>query len=117
MKRYQYIDLFCGCGGLSLGFEQAGFIPRAGIDFKESAINTYRKHFKNAKAICVDISSMDEERIKNELGDLSKIDVIIGGPPCQGFSNANKNFVEEDDPRNKLFFEFMKFVDLAQPSV
>lgn len=117
MKRYQYIDLFCGCGGLSLGFEQAGFIPRAGIDFKESAINTYRKHFKNAKAICVDISSMDEERIKKELGDLSKIDVIIGGPPCQGFSNANKNFVEEDDPRNKLFFEFMKFVDLAQPSV
>lgn len=49
MKRYQYIDLFCGCGGLSLGFEQAGFIPRAGIDFKESAINTYRKHFKNRR--------------------------------------------------------------------
>ncbi len=51
MKRYQYIDLFCGCGGLSLGFEQAGFIPRAGIDFKESAINTYRKHFKNLQDV------------------------------------------------------------------
>lgn len=117
MKKYQYIDLFCGCGGLSLGFEQAGFTPKAGIDFKESAINTYKRHFKNATGLCIDISSMDEETIKKELGNLSKIDVIIGGPPCQGFSNANKNYVEDDDPRNRLFFEFMKFVDLAQPRV
>lgn len=117
MKKYQYIDLFCGCGGLSLGFEQAGFVPVAGIDFKVSAINTYCNHFTKAKGLCVDISSMDEETIRKEIGDLSSIDVIIGGPPCQGFSNANKNYVEEDDPRNKLFFEFMKFVDMAKPRV
>lgn len=115
MKKYRFIDLFCGCGGLSLGFEQAGFVPVAGIDFKESAIKTYRRHFSGSKGICADISSMNEEYIKKELGDISNIDVIIGGPPCQGFSNANKNFVETDDPRNKLFFEFMKFVDMANP--
>ena len=109
MRKIRFIDLFCGCGGLSLGFEQAGFIPVAGIDFKESAINTYHEHFKNAKALCIDISLMDERIIKSELGDLSNVDVIIGGPPCQGFSNANKNYVEADDPRNKLFFEFVRF--------
>lgn len=117
MRKIRFIDLFCGCGGLSLGFEQAGFIPVAGIDFKKSAIKTYREHFKNSKAICVDISSMDEEQIKEELGGLPNIDIIIGGPPCQGFSNANKNYVESDDSRNKLFFEFVKFVDLASPQV
>lgn len=85
MRKIRFIDLFCGCGGLSLGFEQAGFIPVAGIDFKESAIKTYREHFTNSKAICVDISSMDEKQIKEELGGLPKIDIIIGGPPCQGF--------------------------------
>lgn len=109
--------MFCGCGGLSLGFEQAGFIPVAGIDFKDAAIKTYQRHFKDSKAICADISLMDEQFIKTELGAMSEIDVIIGGPPCQGFSNANKNYVEQDDPRNKLFFEFMKFVDLAKPKV
>lgn len=115
MKEYRFIDLFCGCGGLSLGFKQAGFIPVAGIDFKESAIKSYRRNFVGSKGICADISSMNENYIKNELGDISNIDIIIGGPPCQGFSNANKNYVETDDPRNKLFFEFMKFVDMANP--
>ena len=116
-KQYKFIDLFCGCGGLSLGFRQAGFLPVAGIDFNEYAIQTYQKNFIEAKGICADILTLDEKLIKETIGDLSDIDVIIGGPPCQGFSNANKNYVEADDPRNKLFFEFMKFVDLAKPKV
>ena len=114
---YKFIDLFCGCGGLSLGFEMAGFTAVAGVDFKESAINTYRNNFINAKGICADISTIDKGHIKELFGDLSDIDVIIGGPPCQGFSNANKNYVELDDPRNKLFFEFVKFVELIEPKV
>lgn len=116
-KQYKFIDLFCGCGGLSLGFRQAGFLPVAGIDFNEYAIQTYQKNFVEAQGICADILTLDEKLIKETIGDLSDIDVIIGGPPCQGFSNANKNYVEADDPRNKLFFEFMKFVDLAKPKV
>lgn len=116
-KQYKFIDLFCGCGGLSLGFRQAGFLPVAGIDFNEYAIQTYQKNFVEAKGICADILTLNEELIRETIGDLTDIDVIIGGPPCQGFSNANKNYVEADDPRNKLFFEFIKFVDLAKPKV
>lgn len=114
---HKFIDLFCGCGGLSLGFQMAGFTSVAGIDFKESAIATYQLNFRDSKGICTDISSMDEVKILEELGSMSDIDVIIGGPPCQGFSNANKNYVELDDPRNKLFFEFVKFVEIANPKV
>ncbi|MGO4972401.1 DNA cytosine methyltransferase [[Clostridium] aminophilum] len=114
---YKFIDLFCGCGGLSLGFQMAGMCPVAGIDFKESAIKSYQNYFVGSQGICADILQMDENEIRERIGDLSSIDVIIGGPPCQGFSNANKNYVELDDPRNKLFFEFVKFVDMASPKV
>lgn len=113
----KFIDLFCGCGGLSLGFQMAGFQPVAGIDFNEAAIRTYKRNFQNTNAICADILSMDKNLIMGDIGNLEDIDLIIGGPPCQGFSNANKNYVEENDPRNKLFFEFVKFVELAKPKV
>lgn len=117
MAKPKFIDLFCGCGGLSLGFKQAGFSLVAGIDYNKAAIRTYRRNFKSAKAICADILTIDKEDILKRIGDIQKIDVIIGGPPCQGFSNANKNYVELDDPRNKLFFEFVKFVELAAPQI
>lgn len=117
MKKPKFIDLFCGCGGLSLGFKMSGFDPIAGIDFNQAAIKTYRRNFRKTKAICADILTIDKDDILSRIGNIQDIDVIIGGPPCQGFSNANKNYVELDDPRNKLFFEFVKFVELAQPRV
>ena len=113
-KKHKVIDLFCGCGGLSKGFRLAGFEIVGGIDFNKDAIKTYNKNFKNAKGLCCDLSQMSEENIKSIFGNLNDVDVIIGGPPCQGFSAANRNKVE-DDPRNKLFFEFVKFVDIAKP--
>lgn len=109
------IDLFCGCGGLSEGFKLAGYTIVGGIDFNAPAIKTYNKNFPNAKGICCDLMEMDAQMIIDELGDLSDIDVIIGGPPCQGFSSANRYKIEGEDPRNKLFFEFVKFVDMAKP--
>lgn len=109
------IDLFCGCGGLSEGFKLAGCNVIGGIDFNSPAIKTYQRNFPTAKALCVDLLEFGEEDIRKNFGDLKKVDIIIGGPPCQGFSNANRYKNEEDDPRNKLFFEFVKFVDLAQP--
>lgn len=109
------IDLFCGCGGLSEGFKLAGYQIVGGVDFNQSAINTYNRNFPEAKGICCDLLNMNQEEILKEFGDLTKIDVIIGGPPCQGFSAANRYKVEGDDPRNKLFFQFVKFVDLAKP--
>lgn len=116
-KKYTCIDLFCGCGGLSKGFELAGFDVVGGIDFNDAAIRTFNKNFKNGKGICCDILNVDKKFILEQFGNLENIDVIIGGPPCQGFSAANRYSKEGDDPRNKLFFEFMKFVDLAHPKV
>ena len=115
VDKYRVLDLFCGCGGLSEGFRLAGYEIVGGIDFNELAIRTYDRNFINAKAICCDLLNMDEVRIKDELGDLQNIDVIIGGPPCQGFSAANRYKIEGEDPRNRLFFEFVKFVELAKP--
>ena len=111
------IDLFCGCGGLSEGFKLAGYNIIGGVDFNQSAINTYNKNFIGANGICCDLLDMNEEDIKNVFVSLDNIDIIIGGPPCQGFSAANRYKTEGDDPRNKLFFEFVKFVDLAKPKV
>lgn len=112
---YKFIDLFCGCGGLSKGFEQAGFHSIGGIDFNQSAIDTFNHNFKQSKGLCCDLLEMSTEQIRKEYKDLSVIDVVIGGPPCQGFSSANRYKSEGEDPRNKLFFEFVKFVDLAKP--
>lgn len=109
------IDLFCGCGGLSEGFRLAGYTIVGGVDFNAPAIKTFNKNFPEAKGICCDLLNMDQSNIVQEFGDLSEIDVIIGGPPCQGFSAANRYKIEGEDPRNKLFFEFVKFVNLAKP--
>ena len=115
MKTYRFIDLFCGCGGLSEGFVLAGFECVGGVDFNQAAINTYNYNFTHAKGVCCDLLKMSNDQIIEEFGDLSDIDVIIGGPPCQGFSAANRYKHEGDDPRNKLFFEFVRFVDMANP--
>ncbi len=114
MKKYNVLDLFCGCGGLSKGFEMANFNIVGGVDFNKEAIDTFNYNFKGSKGLDVDILNIDEAKIKDIFGN--KIDIIIGGPPCQGFSSANRNKVE-DDPRNKLFFQFVKFVDVFKPSV
>ena len=116
IEQHNVLDLFCGCGGLSLGFCNAGFNIIGGIDFNQDAINTFNKNFKNAKGICCDISKLENNGIEKLFGRLNNIDVIIGGPPCQGFSSANRNKIESD-PRNKLFFQFVKFVDLINPKV
>lgn len=110
---HKVLDLFCGAGGLSLGFQLAGYKIIGGIDFQKDAIATHERNFKNSVSICGDISQIsDEEIIKKFAG---KVDVIIGGPPCQGFSAANQHQKLEDDPRNKLFFEFIRFVRILNP--
>ena len=111
---YNVIDLFCGAGGLSLGFKLAGFNIIGGVDFNKDAIETFKNNFKNSKTICGDISLITNEEILELYGN--NTDVIIGGPPCQGFSAGNRQQIE-NDPRNKLFFEFIRFVRVLQPKV
>lgn len=106
------IDLFCGCGGLSLGFEKAGFDVLLGIDAWEDAITTFNYNHKNSKGFCYDLSMLSPKDIVSQLNGKS-VDVIIGGPPCQGFSVAGKRIV--DDERNKLYKNFVRFVEFFKP--
>lgn len=106
------LDLFCGCGGLSLGFEQAGFEVKLGIDVWKDAIATFNYTHKSAQGIVADLFSVKPEEI-SKMTDINQIDVIIGGPPCQGFSIAGKRMI--DDERNQLYKAFVNFVRFYQP--
>ena len=108
-KSPKFIDLFCGAGGLSLGCAQAGGIPVAALDSDEDSIKTYQNMF----SVCQDVqcAKIEEWKMKANPQD---IDIVIGGPPCQGFSLARgKRFV--DDPRNSLYKYFVTTVAHVQP--
>ena len=107
------IDLFCGAGGLSKGFEEAGYNVILGIDSDEAALNTFVKNHNNSKALNADLSQAETfDEIEKVVGDKT-IDVIVGGPPCQGFSlTGPRNF---DDPRNKLYLAMIETVKRFQP--
>lgn len=110
------IDLFCGCGGFSYGFQQAGFDMVLGIDMWKDATVTYQHNFPNACVINDDITNISADDILSRLGmNADDIDVIIGGPPCQGFSVSGKRMI--DDPRNKLYKSFVGLVDQIRPKV
>jgi DNA (cytosine-5)-methyltransferase 1 len=108
------LDLFCGAGGMSSGFQHAGFKIVGGIDNDKAAIHTHSMNFPSNYNYCGDISNISNEEIIKNFND---VDVIVGGPPCQGFSSANRYEREEDDPRNKLFFEYLRFIRIISPKV
>lgn len=106
------IDLFCGCGGLSRGFEMAGFHPVLAIDFWKDAVDTYNFNNKNNVAICEDISNIDSEFLK-KINNKNDIIGIIGGPPCQGYSTVGKRNVK--DGRNYLYLQYYRIVSEVLP--
>ncbi len=107
------IDLFAGCGGLSKGFMDAGFNIIVGVDNDQAALNTFELNHNGAKALNADLSKQETfDEIRKIAGDRS-IDVIIAGPPCQGFSlTGPRNF---DDPRNKLYLAVLEMVKQYNP--
>jgi len=111
-SKYRVLDLFCGCGGLSLGFEMAGFDVVLAIDNWEDALVTYRQNHRHSIALNGDLMTLDPRDVEKEYG-LHNISVIIGGPPCQGFSVAGKRII--DDDRNKLYKSFVRFVEHFKP--
>lgn len=114
---YTYIDLFCGAGGLSLGFDEAGFKNIFSVEFNSEFAKTYRRNFPHHKLLVEDIRNVSNETIK-ELTKNIDVDIVIGGPPCQGFSiagNIGRTFI--DDERNGLFNEFVRFVNEIKPKV
>ena len=111
-KVYNVIDLFCGCGGLSLGFEHAGYNILLGIDMWEDALVTYRHNHANGNTLCADLAGLSPETVEDKI-EHKTVDLIIGGPPCQGFSIAGKRIV--DDERNSLYKSFVKMVAHFKP--
>lgn len=107
------IDLFAGCGGLSKGFMDAGFKILVGVDNDQAALNTFAKNHGGAIPMNADLSKQETfDEIKRIAGERS-IDVIIAGPPCQGFSlSGPRNF---DDERNKLYLAVIEMVKQYRP--
>lgn len=110
---YEFIDLFCGAGGLSVGLEQEGFSPSLSIDKDKSALMTYRFNRPQLKADKI-VNEDIRHLVKNSVFDF--VPLIVGGPPCQGFSNANKQRKKNDD-RNKLYKFYVHSVSQAKPDV
>lgn len=106
------IDLFAGCGGLSLGFEMAGFEIPLAIEKDEWASETYKKNHPATRVLTEDITKIIDLENLIERENLP-IDGIIGGPPCQGFSLSGNR--DKNDPRNSLFMEFVRFVKFFEP--
>ena len=96
------VDLFCGAGGISHGFESAGFRVLGGVDFDADSIATFSRNHTGARGICTDLSQVSGEQLTEELGlKPDSVDCVAGGPPCQGFSrnrafrHKNGKFVDE----------------------
>lgn len=111
-KRYTVLDIFCGCGGLSLGFEQSGYRVLMGIDVWEDALTTFKLNHKGSSTLCADLSTLSPEIVYKKMNE-KKVDVIVGGPPCQGFSIAGKRIL--DDERNKFYKSFVRMVEYFMP--
>ena len=108
------IDLFAGAGGLSYGFEMAGFDIKLAVEKDTWAADTYAANHINKNVLEADIYSLGDEFFAKYRGE---IDVIMGGPPCQGFSIAASNRRKVDDRRNELYREFLRVVKIVQPKI
>lgn len=111
------VDLFCGAGGLSLGFIQEGYSVVFANDIEPMCVETYRYNHPNIpdnRVVCGDLRQMVHD-IRREIPE--SVDIVIGGPPCQGFSSANKHHRVIDDPRNELYKYYLKAVTKLAPKV
>lgn len=109
------IDLFCGAGGITQGFKQAGYHCIYANDFMPEAIETFRHNNPTTFAECKSIQEVNASELRQKLGiQKGELDVLVGGPPCQGFSiNAPSRFL--NDPRNSLFKHYARFVEEFSP--
>ncbi|MEO5716398.1 MAG: DNA cytosine methyltransferase [Luteolibacter sp.] len=120
---YTFIDLFCGCGGFSLGLKRAGFKGLAAIDFNPEAIQVFNANFEDIPQILEkDLTAFSPAELEALIGT-SEVDLIVGGPPCQGFSTArqvdgaNHGDRLKEDPRRHLYKEFLRYVGHFKPKV
>ena len=109
------VDLFCGAGGITQGFRQAGYNCLYANDFMPEAIETFRHNHPSTLSECKSIEDVSATALRKTLGiQKGELDVLVGGPPCQGFSiNAPSRFL--NDPRNSLFRHYARFVEEFSP--
>lgn len=109
-RKYTSLDIFAGAGGLSLGALQAGIDVSIAVEMDKFAAETYKYNHPNARVLCDNISNISTETLKK-----NSFFIIMGGPPCQGFSLSNTRSRNLDNPKNFLFKEFVRFVKDLQP--
>lgn len=115
-NRFTCIDLFAGAGGFAEGFLRAGVDILLANDIWEPASLTYRENHKDIDFILKDIYDLDgKELLKRLKLGQGELDIIIGGPPCQGFSTVGKR--NKNDPRNSLFKEYLRIVNILKPKI
>ena len=115
-EKYNVVDTFAGAGGFSLGFMLSGYYEIIGaIEQDQWAADTFAANHPETKVIVNDIRKVTDEELKENFA--GKVDVLLGGPPCQGFSQANKNAGDPKDPRNSLFIEFLRVARVLMPEV
>lgn len=111
--KYTVIDLFAGAGGLSLGFKQTNRINIvAAAENNPNARKTYKRNFKEVERLYSDVRTIDYAELKDSVG---KVDIVIGGPPCQGFSNANRQHSTIISMNNRLVKEYVRAICELQP--
>lgn len=116
--KYTIVDLFSGVGGLSLGFEKEGFEIVFANDNDGDASKTFMKNHPKVPFYEGDIKNLDSKKIKTLIGN-KKVDVLVGGIPCQSFSMKGKRIIEKNyaDPRHYLFKEYMRVLDVIKPKI
>jgi len=127
LKKFSVVELFCGCGGFSYGFEWNGnFKTILGIDIKKEALTTFKYNHKGSLAINSDITKIKDSDLINKTITDCEVDVLIGGPPCQGFSQMRRSQSTDgltgydkfhNDPRNSLIIRFLEIAKLLNPKV
>lgn len=105
------VDLFCGCGGLSLGARQAGFHSAVAIDHDETLTYSFTRNFPGASLRLADIGALSSRAVTKVSGP--KVDGVIGGPPCQGFSSIGRR--DRNDPRRNLLIDFFRLIAGIKP--
>jgi DNA (cytosine-5)-methyltransferase 1 len=113
MSRPRVIDLFAGAGGFSLGAEWAGCHVEHAVEVDSWACETLGENHRDVRVHCEDVRSLGENWIRREMERYP--DLIVGGPPCQGFSHAGRPNKDPKDPRNSLFLDFLRFVRMLEP--
>lgn len=114
MNAPQLLDLFCGAGGMSLGAARAGFKLLAGVDFDQRALSAHELNFPGSKHLKLDLSKTSSAEVL-QLADAKQgqVDVLVGGPPCQGFSSIGRR--DPSDIRNELINHYFRFVSELKP--